>query len=237
MDQPMNLNELGPFPGMTYSGRQTFDAIVDEASSLSRAALVRLVDRQKDVLEEENIVVSGEGAYADDWRLIRSCRADFYVPLVISTLAALGAGVFGTLACHASSPVPKLLAFTLPLALVAMLPFLLSSFGYLTKGFSTCSDEQSPISTIRRRATLAWIVGEKAIYVATGVVNGKRPEVKTVFYDSIGTVDVEENANGREAIVIRGRDGALVAEIDAPTISASDNPSAISRIITSRLRA
>ncbi|MBY3432562.1 hypothetical protein HFN89_00045 [Rhizobium laguerreae] len=236
----MLLKDFGPFPGMTYLGRQNIDAIVIDAASTSKAALIRLVERQTDAVSDETTVLSGNAAYAKEWneRNLAGTGLSF-VAAAIFAVAAIGfiATKFYTNFAVATPPRQEIATF---LSVIAKLAFLFGAAILAMSGSPSIRAIRTGYTreveqAFRRLAAESWVIGDKALYISCQGSRDNRPVVKTVFYDAIGTVDVEPTGGGLDGLFIRSRDGSDIASMIAPVTAVTDNTYAIADAIYTRL--
>jgi hypothetical protein len=233
----MLLKDFGPFPGMTYLGRQNIDAIAMDAAATSKAALIRLVERQSDTVSDETTVVPGNAAYAEEWK-----RRDFASSVFKSTCIALTAAVTTGLVVTKSydlvamSTSPEIVGR----GVFAFLIFVIGATAFMANLFVAIRvlrlgyGRELP-QAFRQLAAEAWIIGDNALYVSFQGASDKRPLAKTVFYDAIGTVDTEQTGEGLDRLVVRSRDGSHIADMLAPVTAATDNAFDIVHAINARL--
>jgi hypothetical protein len=234
----MPLKDFGPFPGMTYLGRQNVDAITNDAAASSKAALTRLVERQSDAATDETTVVSGDAAYADEWKR-RQCASVIVKWTIIGAVGVLAAWFFATQVFLDYNPnAPHIAGGRITIAILLSLcgvfvaiEGLYSAIRAFRHGYDGETEE-----AFRELAATALIIGDRALYVSSQGKDDKRPVVKTVFYDAIGTVDAEPTTAGLDRLVVRSRDGSDIASLLAPATSATDNAHVIVDALNSRLQ-
>jgi hypothetical protein len=237
-----SFQDFGPFAGMTYAGRQLAESTVKQAASLAKTALVRASERRKDTLPRENIVGAGRLAYADAWTLVRSGRLPTLAFLTAAVLfVATGAMVLGLgvtecidLSRHLGTP-------TLGDKIGVLLFSSICAVGAAGAAIYIVSDLRHGCGTayakfhFARTARHIWGIGDKALYIVDK--EDERAKTTTVFYDAVGTVDLDQNDDGIDVITLRSRDGSFISEFVDPVTSATSNAKVIADAITARIAA
>jgi hypothetical protein len=235
------IPSIGPLEGMNYLGRQSFETSVKDGASRARSAMIRACERRGDDIEAATTVVPGAQSYRTVWKLVRHhfvARALFAM-LLASLCAADIFLVAKLLSSFTASPMPEFLrSSSAPIALqvFALSMLLLTTFAAsfptyysLRYGFWKISAS----SMLERLSTTCWVIGSRALHISASTEG--RVSVSTVFYDAIGSVDVDEDDFGLDVVIIRSRDGSLISKIDAPVTSETDNARAIADAIYDRV--
>lgn len=223
---------LGPFPGMTYFGRQAFDAVVIEASTDALNKIRKNAARRSDHLADAAVVHSGRSGFDAVWK---TCRKEYGQTSLLFLISALATGAFGCVLTldlvgflnffndqnHVSNAVLIVINFAL-FAISAIFLWTQVARGYLEHA-------EYPFAATARKK---WGIGERAVYITT--TKGYETSLTTVFYDAIGSVDIDQNDEGLDIVTLRSRDGSIISEFVNPVTSETENAKVIADAITER---
>jgi hypothetical protein len=229
---------------MTYAGRQVVESAVKQAASLSKTALVRASERRKDTPSADNIVVCGPLGYAGTWKRSRSGSFPFLTTMLACCLCL---GVFSLLLWNAISGLVDLSALIRPPQpnelVAAIAASLIFTAGSIAAGFFAGRqlmlgfDDDQARHYFGGAARKMWGIGDKALYIVSDELSDGRPKTATVFYDAVGTVDLEQNDDGVDVVTLRSRDGSVISEFVDPVTSATTNAKVIVDAISERIAA
>ncbi|MBY3432561.1 hypothetical protein HFN89_00040 [Rhizobium laguerreae] len=236
------FHEFGPFVGMTYAGRQAVESVAKQAASLAKTALVRASERQKDTPSAENIVICGRLGYARSWKIVRSGRglllalmaASFVFLGVTAFILGFGCTEYIDFSPLIASPKPNEKFFGMLFAPVSAIGSIIAA-ALTVRDLRHGSDPHDAQVHFGRTARQMWGIGEKALYIVSDELVDDRTKTATVFYDAVGTVDIERNEDGIDVITLRSRDGSLISEFVDPVTSATSNAKVIVDAITERI--
>lgn len=236
--------DIGPIEGMNYTVRQRFDASVKEGRSQARIAVQRVCERRNEEASPVTTVVAGSAAFVSQlkyFRLSRVLTAGFAIlalfSAVLTYLVAAEELAFG-LGWHvpalrlggrlfSTGEASVFLTSSVLVSLMSLILTLVRRQGY---------DSHMPYF-IRRFSKNCWVIGTGALIISRPEDRGDRAVVTTVFYDSIGAVDIDENDEGIDVVTIRSRDGSVISEMVSPVTSEVSNARVIADVIADRAAA
>lgn len=227
--------KLGPFPGMTYFGRQAFDAIVIEASTDALNKMRKNAARRSDHLADAAVVRSGRSGFDAVWK---TCRKEYGQTALLYLISTLLTGAFACALALRSADFMGLRDFfgdnhqgsNALLIFVNFAGSVISAillWAQVARGYSQCAEY--PFAATARKT---WGLGERAVYISDTKEN--QMLLTTVFYDAIGSVDIDQNDEGLDIVTLRSRDGSIISDFVNPVTSETENAKVIADAITER---
>lgn len=235
----MKFKDLGPFPGITYLGRQRLEATLNATDDRVKAALTRLAERQNDVIEEEEVISPSYSAFL----AAHNSRGKWIFCILLIVAALFFGGTFYLILLGYGGSLfrdgmeMRQIGAVVVIALIGIAAGYLiiwalrNAINILRYGYASWALEPkfSELTACRIYA------GEVSLFVSTGKFIGKRPEVKTVFYDAIGSIEVSQHNPKASSIDIMSRDGSLIVTVPFPSTDHQTDPQEICDTLNLRL--